>query len=195
MKKISVAAKSATLLILVILSSFFAKAALKPGMLIAGQFDNNTKTIFVAAVTSVNGKQFTCRFVQSNVEYVFTSNEEGEGTVVSSKGGKYAKGTKFLFVEYQISDDTYGCLISRKENTEVIARFPDNKSYLGTIYSFNEEGGFTVMFTHSLSVYDFDKNGVVVSQKGGAYPKGTPAKIFCAELVGPVPVGMTLPKP
>jgi hypothetical protein len=195
MKKLPGITKSVTLLMIILLCSIFAKAALKPGMMIAGQFDNNAKTIFVASVTSVNGKIFTCRFVQSNVEYVFTSNEEGVGTVVSSKGGKYPKGTKFLFAEYQISEDTYGCLVGKKANTEVIAKFPDNKSYLGTIYSFNEEGGFTVMFTHSLSVYDFDKNGVVISQKGGAYSKGTVAKICCAELAGPVPVGMTLPKP
>lgn len=194
MKKLSVITKSVTLLVIVLLSSFFAKATLKPGMLIAGQFDNNPSTIFVASVISVNGKQFTCRFVQSNAEYVFSSDGEGIGIVVSNKGGKYPKGKTFVFVEYSISDDTYGCILSKNESSSVIAKFPDGKSYLGGIYAFNAEGGFKILFLHSGSVYDFDKNGVVVAQKGGAYKNGTVVKIFCAEM-SPVPVGMTLPKP
>jgi hypothetical protein len=186
--------KILTILTILMTLSILVKAELKPGMMILGQFNNNPSTIFIAYVTAVNGEKFTCRFVQSNAEYVFSSATEGEGIVVSNKGGKYPKGTQFVFVEYKISDDAYSCILNKTPNHEVIAKFPDGKSFLGNITEFTEDGGFNIVFMHSGSKYTFDKNGVVLSQTGGAYKKGTPIKIFCAEIAGPVPVGMTLPK-
>lgn len=173
--------------------SILKKVQPKPGVMIYGQFESNVSNNFVASVISSDGKNFTCRFVHSNAIYIFASNASGEATVLSNQGGKYPTDSKFTFVEYNISDDTYGCIINRTQAHEIIAKFDDGQSYLGYAGDYKTDGSFTVGFWHSHSTYKFDKNGVVLSQSGGSYSKGSIAKIFCAEITGPLPIGIFLP--
>lgn len=154
---ISYTPKSLLLFVFILTTSILAKAQPKPGVMIYGQFETNVSNNFVASVKSSDGKNFTCRFVQSNAVYVFKMNEPGEGTVISNKGGKYPIGSKFVFIKYNISDDTYGCIINRTQAHEIIAKFDDGKSYLGFAGDYKTDRSFTVGFWHSGSTYKFDK--------------------------------------
>ncbi len=157
----------------------------KVGAVVWGGFSPNFVPGMVAKVTAVNGQEFTVRFQHSGSDYVFKQGTlEGDATVVSSKGGKFPKGSFFSYYEYRISEDTYECILSKDEYAPVMVRFPDGKSFMGHVKEFTANGGTKVTFWHSWSVYNFDKDGKVLSQTGGAYPKGTQVKIFCADAVG-----------
>ena len=185
--------KKSLLFLFVCSISICVKAQPKAGSMIIGYFESNLKNIYVAAVLSSDSKEFTGRISQTNSLYVFKLNDYGEGIVVSTKGGKFPIGSKFIFLEYRIIEDTYGCILTKKESSVVIAKFDDGKSFLGYAQKFETDNSFSVYFWHSGSTYKFDKNGVILSQSGGSYAKGRSAKIYCAEATGPLPVGMVLP--
>lgn len=167
----------------------------KINSLLKGLFKGNTKDIFVGTVTAVNGNQFTCVFPQTGSSYVFNAGIDGHSYVESTKGGKYKKGTEFIYFQFAISDNTYGCLQNKENYPDIIARFPDGKSYLGNIIHVEDNGNFKITFSHSGSLYTLNNDGVVVGQSGGSYPKGTVVKLFCAETVGNSPKDFTLPQP
>ena len=174
--------------------SLTATAQPKAGSVIIGNFHMQTGSPLVASILSVNGKEFTCRFSHSNSEYIFLAEEyDGTAKVVSSKGGKFAKDTRFYFVEYFIVNNTYDCIINKAAGEPVIVKFGDGKSFLGDLGNFTAEGGFDIRFWHSASKYSFDKNGVI-TKSGGAYPVGKEAKVFCASAAYPAPSGLKLPQ-
>lgn len=175
---------------------FYSLAMAQPkiGAVVWGGFSPNFLPTMVAKVTAVNGQEFTVRFQHSGSDYVFKPGAmDGEATVVSSKGGKFSKGTLFSYLEYRISEETYDCLLSKEEFAPVMVKFPDGKSFMGHVKEFTANGGTKVTFWHSWSVYSFDKDGKVLSQSGGAYPKGTQVKMFCADVVGNLGGNIQLP--
>jgi hypothetical protein len=192
--KKSVQYKIIVIFAFVFTTSIAVKAqAPQPGSMIYGLFEKNNKNAFVAYVLSSDPKSFKCRFVHSNAIYIFASNVSGEATVISTQGGKYPTGSKFIFVEHDILDDEYGCINNKTQGHVVITKFDDGKAFLGYAGDYKIDGSFTVGFWHSGSTYKFDKNNIVLSQKGGTYPKGSIAKIFCAKAVNSLPNNITLP--
>jgi hypothetical protein len=180
--------KKITLSLACLLMAAVAFAQLKPGMMVFGRFKDGDVQ-YVAEILTASGDNFTCRFVHSNSVYTMKQGEaEMNGTmsamqrtanVVSSRGGKFAAGSKFLFNAFVAlpGECNYGTGAGYWDNF-VIATFADGKRFLGVA---NAEGDkTTITFLHSAAVYEFSKSGVVLSSTGG-YIKGSKATIKCAE--------------
>lgn len=167
-----------------------ATAQLEPGVMIQGHFNHESKE-YVAEVISVQGKDFTCRFVHSSSVYTFlwkpTTGEptstigKHEAVVGETKGGAYAKGTPFAFKAFvkEKSGCHYGTSTAYPGNL-VIVTFKDGKSFLGDATKTGTN--CKIVFLHSGSVYTFDDNEVVI-KSGGSYPNGSAATIFCVESI------------
>ena len=178
------------IVIAAMLVSVGLKAQLKPGMLLEGFFNEEEKT-YVAEILSVNGKDFTCRFVHSSSVYNFSWKPtvgdatmtigRHEAAVGSSAGGKYAPGTRFRFYVFARTSECDLPASAPEDGEEtVIVKFADEKSFLGK--AGKSGSGLRITFNHSGSVYEFDAKGVV-TRSGGGYLKGSKASIFCTRSV------------
>ena len=180
----------------ILLFHFAAVAQPKLGAVVYGAFGNEFNQGLVAKVTAVNGNQFTVRFQHSGSDYTFgikPSAPQGMAEVVSTRGGKFAKGTAFSYSEYRISEDTYECILKKDQWAPVMVKFPDGKSFMGHIKEFTANGGTTIAFWHSWSTYSFDKDGIVTAKTAGAYAVGTQVKMFCADVVFDYPSNLKPP--
>ncbi|RYY16514.1 MAG: hypothetical protein EOO04_26845 [Chitinophagaceae bacterium] len=176
--------KTLGLLLSILLLHAGGYAQPKVGAMIYGAFGPDYKQGLVAKVMAVNGKEFTVRFPHSGSDYVFSPTpSEAVAQVVSTKGGKFAKGTLFAYNEFRISEQTYECITSKDEGSPVMVRFPDGKSFMGHIKSFTAGGGMKITFWHSWSTYTIDADSKVTAKTAGAYPIGTQLKVFCADEV------------
>lgn len=167
-----------------------ASAQLQPGVIIEGHFNKEEKT-YVAEVISVNGKDFTCRFVHSSSEYTFlwrrTTGEptstigKHEAVVGEVKGGNYPKGTPFAFQAFvsTLSGCHYGEAEAYPGNV-VIVKFSDGKRFLGDAAKTGKN--YSIRFRHSGSVYIFNDSDVVI-KSGGAYKAGSKTEISCVESI------------
>ena len=146
---------------------------------------------YVAEVLSVNGTDFTCRFLHSNTTYQLTDfRRAGKGsaatmqaTVRSSKGGAFQTGSVFIVNVYMADPDP--CDISTaplKNQYVVIATFiADKKRYMGKIMPVS--GGYEIQFQHSKSVYTVDKKFKVTKVVKGGYLVGSQLELVHARLL------------
>lgn len=160
---------------------------MQKGMFIFCVEKNFDNTKYVAEILSVNGKDFSCRFLHSNSLYQFTdvrkekneSNAKIFATVKSNTGGAYKAGSVFIMNVYMADPDP--CDLDSEPNRAfyVIATFAiDKKSYIGRCQA--NSNGYTIRFGHSKSVYTFDKSFKVLTVKGGGYAVGNKVKVVHA---------------
>lgn len=146
---------------------------------------------FVAEIISVNGFEFTCRFLHSNSVYYFKNLKLAGGfsdtlmqaTVVKSKGGSFQEGHLFDFNIY-MKDPEQCNLSTATEKTPlmtVVTFLADNKSYLANVSKIKT--GYLLGFLHSKSIYEVDENFKVTKVTGGGYAVGSKIKIEHARLL------------
>lgn len=161
---------------------------LQKGMFIHCNAGGTDKKRYVAEVVSVNGTEFSCRFLHSNAVYQFKDFKKKENgspatmqaTVKSSKGGGYAAGTVFTMNVYMTDPDACDLSGATESNPyDIIATFKaDNKRYLGRMMA--TSNGYTIQFAHTESVYTVDKNFKVTGVNGGGYLVGSQLSIVHA---------------
>lgn len=161
---------------------------LQKGMFIHGSAG---KTKYVAEILSVNGTEFSCRFIHSNSVYQFTDFKRAENgspatmqaVVKSSKGGGYSAGTVFIINAYMVDPDACDLTgASEKQPYDIIATFKaDKKRFLGRMMATST--GYIIKFAHSNSVYTVDKNLKVTGVEGGGYIVGSQMEIVHARVL------------
>lgn len=161
---------------------------LEKGMFIHCDPGRADKTRYVAEILSVNGTDFSCRFLHSNAVYQFRDfkrKENGspatmQAVVKSSKGGGYAEGAVFTMNAYMVDPDA--CNLSgatESQPYDIIATFKaDKKRYLGRMKATST--GYTIQFAHTQSVYTVDKNFKVTGVNGGGYIVGSQMEVVHA---------------
>ena len=160
---------------------FITNKKLEKGMFIYTDPGTTAGTKYVAQILSVNGSDFTCRFLHSNSTYSFTdfkkaavgSSATMQATVKSSKGGGFLPGTIFKMNVYMADPDR--CDVTDASEAQpyfVIGTFiADNKSYLGRLAP--EEEGYKIAFFHSKNLYILDEKFKVKKVNGGGYNVGS----------------------
>ncbi|RZS63924.1 hypothetical protein [Pseudobacter ginsenosidimutans] len=164
---------------------------LEKGMFVLCTPQLEGNTVYVAEVLSVNGTDFSCRFLHSNSVYQLTdfkTADKGSAAIMqaavrSSKGGGYKAGSVFIINVYMA--DPAPCDLSTaplKNQYVVIATFKaDNKRYLGKMMPVS--GGYDIQFKHSQSVYTVDKKFTVTKVVKGGYIVGSQMELVHARLL------------
>lgn len=158
-----------------------AGKTMQKGMFIFCNLGTKDGKNYAAEVLSVNGTNFSCRFLHSQSVYQFTDFKRADkGTaatmqavVKSSVGGGYKQGQ--LFIMNVLMPDPEACDLSgatRRKPYEVIVTFKaDNKRYLGWIMV--EDDMYTIQMAHTNSIYIADKNFKVIKVGRGGYAVGS----------------------
>lgn len=154
-------------------------------------FSENDEKQYVAEVLTVNGSEFTCRFIHSNSIYHFKDFKQAsnasktlmQAAVVKNKGGVYNDGFIFSFNVYM--NDPELCDLSSATETNplvcIVTFQADNKMYLANMAKIN--GIYKMFFPHSKSTYEANEHFKVTKVKGGGYSIGSKIKIEHARLL------------
>lgn len=169
-------------------SNFISGQKLQKGMFIRSDPQTIDKKVYTAEILTVNGTDFTCRYLHSNSLYSFTDFKKADGgsnatmqaTVKSSKGGGFQSGTQFKMNIYMADPDRCQLADATDKNPYfIIATFlADRKSYLGQIAA--EKDGYVIHFFHSKSKYWTDRNFKVTHVEGGGYLVGSQMNVVHA---------------